>query len=67
MEILLSELLLLFEVSLAWVEVVADGLLLIVVSVEEISDVLFSSLAVGDSEAFSVTWLEDVFAGGALL
>ena len=44
-----------------------SGLLLIVLSVEAISDVLFSSLAVGAVEVFSVAWLEDVFTGGVLL
>ena len=62
MVILFSELFLLFEVSLFWVEVVGGGLLLIVLSVEAISDVLFISLAEGAVEVFSVAWAEDVFA-----
>ena len=44
MVILFSELFLLFEVSLFWVEVEDGGLLLIVLSVEAISDVLFMFL-----------------------
>ena len=44
MGILFSELFLLFEVSLLWVEVEDGGLLLIVLSVEAIGDVLFISL-----------------------
>ena len=47
MVILFSELFLLFEVSLFWVEVVGDGLLLIVLSVEALSDVLFISWTEG--------------------
>ena len=54
MEILFSELFLLFEVSLLWVEVEVSGLLLIVLSVEAIGDVLFISLAEGAVRIFSV-------------
>ena len=43
MEILPSELFLLFEVSLFWVEIEDEGLLLIVLSIEASSDVLFIS------------------------
>ena len=45
MEILSSELFLLFGVSLFWVEIEDEGLLLIVLSIEASSDVLFISLA----------------------
>ena len=54
MEILFSELFLLFEVSLLWVKVEVSGLLLIVLSIEAISDVLFISLAEGAVRIFSV-------------
>ena len=52
MEILFSELFLLFEVSLVWVKVEDEGLLLIVLSVEAIGDVLFIPLAEGAVEYF---------------
>ena len=54
MGILFSELFLPSEVSLLWVEVEDGVLLLIVFSVEAISDVLFSSLAEGAVRIFSV-------------
>ena len=54
MVILFSELFLLFEVSLVWVRGRGGGLLLIVLSVEAISDVLFISLAEGAVRIFSV-------------
>ena len=54
MGILFSELFLLFDVSLFWVEVEDGGLLLIVLSVEAITDVSFICLTVGAVELFSV-------------
>ena len=61
MGILFSELFLLFEVSLLWVEVEDGGLLLIVLSVEAISDVLFISLAEGAVRSiFCCLSVEDV-------
>ena len=54
MGVLFSELFLPSEVSLLWVEAEVAGLLLIVLSVEAITDVSFICLTVGSVELFSV-------------
>ena len=67
MGILFSELFLLFDVSLFWVEVEDGGLLLIVLSKEALSDVLlFISWTEGAVELFSVPRVEEAFKEGVL-
>ena len=66
MVILFSELFLPSEVSLLWVEVEDGGLLLIVLSVETSSDVLFISRTEGAVELFSVPRVEEAFKEGTL-
>ena len=66
MEILFSEFFLLFEVPLLWVEVEVAGLLLIVLSLEEITDLSLICLTVVAVEVFSVPRTEEAFKEGAL-
>ena len=52
--------------SLFWVEIEDEGLLLIVLSIEASSDVLFISWTEGAVELFSVPRIEEGFKEGAL-